>query len=137
VLALKEAKHYCDFLIVGLHVDPSMERGEKNKPIQSMYERYVQLESCEYVDEIIPYETEGDLLVLLQTQDIDVRFLGDDYGYMNEVENNQIHDPKFKAIKKFTGDTLPIKIQVLKRYGSFFSSSGLRKAISEIEQTKK
>jgi glycerol-3-phosphate cytidylyltransferase len=128
VLALKEAKHYCDFLIVGLHVDPSVEREEKNKPIQSMYERYVQLESCEYVDEIIPYETEGDLLVLLQTQDIDVRFLGDDYGYMRDID---YHSPRFKAIKGFTGDMLPIKIQVLKRYGSLFSSSGLRKAISK------
>jgi glycerol-3-phosphate cytidylyltransferase len=61
-------------------VDPTIDRpGVKNKPVQSVYERYVQLQGCKYVDEILVYETEADLLNLLQTQNIDVRFLSEEY----------------------------------------------------------
>ena len=70
----------CDYLIVALQVDPTIDRpGVKNKPVQSVYERYVQLQGCRYVDEILVYETEADLLNLLQTQNIDVRFLSEEY----------------------------------------------------------
>jgi glycerol-3-phosphate cytidylyltransferase len=70
----------CDYLIVALQVDPTIDRpGVKNKPVQSVYERYVQLQGCKYVDEILVYETEADLLNLLQTQNIDVRFLSEEY----------------------------------------------------------
>ena len=58
VVMLEEAKSYCDHLIVGLQTDPTIDREEKNKPIQSVYERYVQLNAVRYVDEIIPYDTE-------------------------------------------------------------------------------
>ena len=62
VIMLKEAKQHCDFLIVGLQTDPSIERSlDKNKPIQSLFERYEQLVSCRYVDQIIPYATEKEL----------------------------------------------------------------------------
>jgi len=61
-------------------VDPTIDRpGVKNKPVQSVYERYVQLQGCKYVDEILVYETEADLLNLLQTQNIDIRFLSEEY----------------------------------------------------------
>ena len=65
VAMLEEAKSVCDYLIVGLHIDPSLERSNKNKPIQSLIERQIQLKGCKYVDEIICYETEQDLLNLL------------------------------------------------------------------------
>ena len=80
VLMLRDAKEYCNFLIVGLQSDPTLDRPDtKNQPIQDMYERYIQLEACKYVDAIYVYSTEDDLMNLIKTQPIDVRFLGDDY----------------------------------------------------------
>jgi glycerol-3-phosphate cytidylyltransferase len=77
---LKMEKQLCDYLIVALQIDPTLDRpGIKNKPVQSAYERYVQLQACKYVDEILIYETEFDLLQLLMTQKIDIRFLSDEY----------------------------------------------------------
>jgi len=70
----------CDYLKVALQVDPTIDRpGVKNKPVQSVYERYVQLQACKYVDEILVYETEADLLNLIQTQTINIRFLSEEY----------------------------------------------------------
>ena len=80
VLMLEEARQHCDYLIVGLQTDPTIDRPEKNKPVQSVYERYVQLKGCKYVDEIIPYSTENDLLNLLTTVNYDVRILGEEYS---------------------------------------------------------
>lgn len=79
VAMLAECKQRCDYLIVGLQVDPSKDRPDKNKPVQSVYERYVQLKGCKYVDEIIPYETEQDLENLIAIEDIHVRFVGQEY----------------------------------------------------------
>ena len=80
VTMMKMEKQLCEYLIVALQVDPTIDRpGVKNKPVQSVYERYVQLQGCKYVDEILVYETEADLLNLLQTQNIDVRFLSEEY----------------------------------------------------------
>lgn len=80
VTMLKMEKNMCDYLKVALQVDPTVDRpGSKNKPIQSVYERYVQLQACKYVDEILVYETEADLLNLLMTQDINIRFLSEEY----------------------------------------------------------
>ena len=80
VTMLKMEKRLCDYLIVALQIDPTIDRpGVKNKPVQSSYERYVQLQACKYVDEILIYETEFDLLQLLQTQTIHIRFLSDEY----------------------------------------------------------
>ena len=80
VTMMKMEKQLCDYLIVALQVDPTIDRpGVKNKPVQSVYERYVQLQGCKYVDEILVYESEADLLNLLQTQNIDVRFLSEEY----------------------------------------------------------
>jgi glycerol-3-phosphate cytidylyltransferase len=80
VTMLKMEKELCDYLKVALQVDPTIDRpGIKNKPIQSIYERYVQLQACKYVDEILVYETEFDLLQLLMTQTIHIIFLRDEY----------------------------------------------------------
>ena len=79
VLMLKDASNQCDHLIVALQTDPSIDRKVKNKPIQSMYERFVQLDGCKYVDSIIPYETEDDLYALIMNNDIDVRIIGSEY----------------------------------------------------------
>ena len=91
ILMLKEAKEQCDYLICGLQIDPSIDRPEKNKPVQSYYERWVQLSAVKYVDEIIPYATEEELLTILQTNNIDIRVLGSEY-----------------RDKPFTGDFLPL-----------------------------
>ena len=80
VTMLKMEKELCNYLIVGLQVDPTIDRpGNKNKPVQSVYERYVQLQACRYVDEILVYETEFDLLQMIQTQTLHIRFLSEEY----------------------------------------------------------
>ena len=80
VTMLKMEKDLCDWLIVALQVDPTIDRpGIKNKPIQSVYERYVQVQACRYVDEILVYETEEDLLNMIKTQRMDIRFLSEEY----------------------------------------------------------
>ncbi len=76
---LKEAKDQCDYLIVGLQADPSIDREEKNKPVQNIVERYTQLKAVKYVDEIIPYVREKDLEDILQMYRIDVRVIGEEY----------------------------------------------------------
>ena len=76
---LREAKEQCDYLIVGLQTDPTIDRPEKNKPIQTLVERYTQLKAVGYVDEIIPYATEQDLEDILSMYHIDVRVLGVEY----------------------------------------------------------
>ena len=76
---LKECKKYCDELIVGIQVDPSIERENKNKPIESLAERHIKVFACKYVDKVIAYETEADLSLIFRYADIDIRFLGSDY----------------------------------------------------------
>ena len=80
VTMLKMEKQMCDYLIVALQVDPTVDRpGLKNKPVQSIYERYVQVHGCKYVDEILLYDTEAELLNLIKTQTFDIRFLSEEY----------------------------------------------------------
>jgi glycerol-3-phosphate cytidylyltransferase len=80
IMMLKEAKAQCDYLIVGLQTDPTLDRPkEKNKPIQSVFERYEQLKACKYIDEILVYETEDDLINILLSYPINVRILGEEY----------------------------------------------------------
>jgi glycerol-3-phosphate cytidylyltransferase len=117
VAMLKEARSNCDYLMVGLQTDPTIDRPEKNKPIQSVFERYVQLEGCKYIDEIIPYATEKDLEDILLTYKIDVRFIGEEY-----------RDIEFTG-KKICVDK-SINIHYNKRQHSF-STSGLRKRIEQ------
>ena len=79
VQMLRDAKDQCDYLMCGLQVDPTIDRPEKNQPIQTVVERYAQLKALRYVDEIIPYSTEADLEDILQMYHIDVRILGEEY----------------------------------------------------------
>ena len=79
VQMLREAKDQCDYLICGLQIDPTVDREEKNFPIQTIVERYIQLKSIKYVNEIIPYTTEKDLEDILQMYTIHVRILGQEY----------------------------------------------------------
>jgi len=80
IMMLKEAKSQCDYLIVGLQTDPTIDRSEKNKPVQSVFERFVQLQSCRYVDEVVVYATEKDLIDILLSYPINVRILGQEYA---------------------------------------------------------
>jgi glycerol-3-phosphate cytidylyltransferase len=79
VLMLREAKSQCDYLICALQVDPSADRPEKNKPVQSLVERYAQLSAVKYVDEILCYQTEKDLEDILELYPINVKIMGKEY----------------------------------------------------------
>lgn len=108
---LSEAKSQCEYLICCLQVDPSIDRPEKNKPIQSLVERYIQLSAVKYVDEIIPYSSEVELLEILNTFKINIRFVGEEY-----------------IGKKFTGSNLDIEISYTSRKHDF-SSTNLRERL--------
>lgn len=118
VLMLMEAKENCDRLVVALQSDPTIDRPEKNKPIQGLSERYTQLAACKYVDEIIPYDTEADLFNLLAGYDWYIRFLGDDYVGRTD----------------FTGYDLHIPIHYCSRKHNY-SSSSLRERIEQASAT--
>ena len=102
VIMLKEAKMQCDYLIVGLQTDPTIDRKEKNKPVQSIFERYVQLQACKYVDEIVVYATEKDLVDILLSYPINVRILGDEYEHKEFTGRNECieRDIKFYFNKR-------------------------------------
>jgi glycerol-3-phosphate cytidylyltransferase len=123
VTMLKMERDLCDYLKVALQVDPTIDRpGVKNKPIQSIYERYVQLQACKYVDEILVYSTEFDLLQLIMTQKIDIRFLSEEY--LN---------------RDFTGKDYCIKNGIELHYhkrGHIYSSSELRERTAKLEKMK-
>jgi glycerol-3-phosphate cytidylyltransferase len=90
IMMLKEARTQCDYLIVGLQTDPTIDRPtEKNKPIQSVFERYEQLKACKYVDEVLVYATEKDLVDILLSYPIDVRILGNEYEHKNFTGRNE------------------------------------------------
>jgi glycerol-3-phosphate cytidylyltransferase len=90
IMMLKEARTQCDYLIVGLQTDPTIDRPlEKNKPVQSVFERYEQLKACKYVDEILVYATEKDLVDILLSYPINVRILGNEYEHKNFTGRNE------------------------------------------------
>ena len=119
ILMLKEAKTQCDYLIAALQTDPTIDRPTKNKPIQSVFERFVQLEACKYVDEIVVYDTEKDLVDLLKSYPINVRILGEEYRGT-----------------QFTGHELGIDCYFNTRRHSF-STTELRNRIYTTELSKK
>jgi glycerol-3-phosphate cytidylyltransferase len=120
---LAEAKNHCDYLIVGLQTDPTIDRPDtKNHPIQSIVERQIQLSGSRWVDEIVVYQTEKDLCDILLTLPIDVRILGVEY-----------------AEKDFTGRDICYARDIELVFNSrdhSFSSSSLRKRVSEAEMIK-
>jgi glycerol-3-phosphate cytidylyltransferase len=79
VKMLQEAKSQCDYLIVALQTDPTIDRPTKNKPVQSLVERYIQVNGCKYVDEIVPYQTEKELEEIFASFQLNIRIIGDDY----------------------------------------------------------
>lgn len=87
-IMLREAKDQCDHLIVALQVDPSVDRPEKNKPVQSLFERHIQLQSIRDIDEIVVYQTETDLIDILESLPINVRILGEEYKDTNFTGND-------------------------------------------------
>ena len=119
VAMLREAKEQCDYLICGLQVDPSIDRANKNSPVQTLVERYAQLNAIRYVDEIIPYQTEQDLEDILTMYNFDVRIIGSEY-----------------KDKKFTGRAIcasrGIEIYFNKR-DHRFSTSDLRRRVNELQ----
>jgi len=119
IAMLREAKTVCDYLICGLQVDPSLDRPEKNAPVQTLVERYVQLAGVKYVDEIVCYQSEADVVDILEMFNIDVKIMGEEYRE-----------------KEFTGKNVckrkGINLYFNKR-DHRFSSSDLRKRVVERE----
>jgi glycerol-3-phosphate cytidylyltransferase len=112
-LMFEECKKHCDYLIVGILTDPTIDRPEKNKPIQSIRERDIQVSACKWVDDTKYYDTEAHLYNYLKknVDGIAVRFLGDDWAY-----------------KQYTGHDLPMKVMFCPR-GHGYSSSSLRNRV--------
>ena len=123
IAMLSEAKNHCDYLICGLQTDPTIDRPDtKNKPIQSIVERQIQLAATRYVDEVVVYNTESDLEDILLALPIDVRILGIEY-----------------RDREFTGRDICIARDIELVYNKrdhSFSSSSLRKRIAEAESKK-
>ncbi len=119
---LEEAKRQCDYLIVGLQTDPTIDRPEKNHPTQTVVERYIQLKGCRFVDEIVPYATEQDLEDVLRSFKIDVRIIGDEYQDKNFTGRAYCEE---KGIELYYN-----------RRDHRFSSSSLRREVAEKEQSK-
>ena len=123
ILMLKEAKDQCDYLICGLQTDPTIDRPDtKNKPIQSIVERQIQLSACRYVDEVVVYQTEQDLIDLLLILPIDVRILGTEY-----------EDKNFTGRNEGAGRGIEL---VFNGRDHSFSSSSLRKRVVAAETEK-
>lgn len=102
---LEDAKHQCDYLICGLQTDPTLDRPEKNRPTQSVVERYIQLKACRFVDEIVPYATEQDLEDILRSFKIDVRIIGEEYKEKTSPDATiaKKKASKYTIIKETTG----------------------------------
>ena len=120
---LEEAKRQCDYLIVGLQTDPTIDRPDKNHPTQTVVERYIQLKGCRFVDEIIPYATEQDLEDILRSFKIDVRILGDEYK-----------DKDFTGRSYCEGNGIELYYN---RRDHRFSSTTLRKEVANKENNGK
>ena len=116
IMMLKEAKSVCDYLIVGLQTDPTIDRSEKNKPIQSVFERFVQLQSCKYVDEVVVYETEKDLLDILQSYPITVRVLGREYEDKEFTGKNLDYIEIYYNDRKHSFSPTEFRGRVINRY---------------------
>jgi glycerol-3-phosphate cytidylyltransferase len=123
IAMLSEAKNHCDYLIAGLQTDPTIDRPDtKNKPIQSIVERQIQLAACRYVDEVVVYQTEQDLRDLLLILPVDVRVLGVEYEHKDFSGKAECYQRNIEII--FNGRD------------HSFSSSSLRKRVAEAETMK-
>ena len=118
IMMLKEAKSLCDYLIVGLQTDPTIDRPEKNKPIQSIVERFIQLESCKYVDEVVVYSTEKDLLDILYSYPIKIRFVGEEYKDKEFTGKDLEHIENYYNSRRHSFSTTELRMRVIERYKS-------------------
>lgn len=116
IMMLKEAKSKCEYLIVGLQTDPTIDRPEKNKPIQSVVERFIQLESCKYVDEVVVYATEKDLIDILYTYPINIRFVGEEYKDKEFTGKDLEHIEMYYNSRKHSFSTTELRHRVIERY---------------------
>ncbi len=124
IAMLSEAKNHCDYLIVGLQTDPSIDRPDsKNPPVQSIVERQIQVSACRFVDEIVVYQTEKDLEDILLTLPIDVRILGVEYADKEFTGRNICHERGIKLIFNSRDHS--------------FSSSNLRERVWRAENIKR
>ena len=120
VAMLKMEKELCDYLKVALQVDPSVDRpGIKNKPVQSIYERHSQLAACKYVDEILLYDTEDDLLNLIKSQTMHIRFLSEEYKN-RDFSSTELRDRIYKMelekrSEKYESPIPPHSLELLKK----------------------
>jgi len=115
ILMLEECKNYCNYLICAIQVDPSIDRPKKNKPIQSIFERFIQLDAVKYVDKIIPYVTESELETIFESLKLDVRIIGEDYINKDFTAKNICKNRNIKIIynkrdHKFSSTNLRNKI---------------------------
>ncbi len=123
IAMLSEAKNHCDYLIAGLQTDPTIDRPDtKNKPIQSIVERQIQLAACRYVDEVVVYQTEQDLIDLLLILPLDVRILGVEYEHSEFTGKQECFMRDIELV--FNGRD------------HSFSSSSLRKRVAHAETLK-
>jgi len=123
IAMLSEAKNHCDYLICGLQTDPTIDRPEtKNRPIQSIVERQIQLAACRYVDEVVVYQTEQDLRDLLLILPLDVRVLGVEYEHKDFTGRDECYDRGIELV--FNGRD------------HSFSSSSLRKRVAQAESVR-
>jgi glycerol-3-phosphate cytidylyltransferase len=122
IIMLEECKKYCDYLICALQVDPTIDRPKKNKPIQSIVERYIQLDAVSHVDKIIPYVTERDLEEIFESLDLDVRIIGEDYKISNFTAKEICNKRNIKIIYN--------------KRDHKFSTTELRNKIYEEEKSK-
>ena len=116
IMMLKEAKSKCEYLIVGLQTDPTIDRPEKNKPIQSVVERFIQLESCKYVDEVVVYATEKDLIDILYTYPINIRFVGEEYRDKEFTGKDLEHIEMYYNSRRHSFSTTELRHRVIERY---------------------
>ena len=122
IAMLAEAKNHCDYLIAGLQTDPTIDRDTKNKPVQSIVERQIQLAACRFVDEVVVYQTEQDLIDLLLILPVDVRVLGVEYEEKNFTGKQECFIRGIELV--FNGRD------------HSFSSSSLRRRVVEAETVK-
>ena len=115
VLMMQEARKVCDYLIVCIQNDPSKDRKDKNRPIQSIDERRIQIEACKYVDEIMIYDTEADMLEILNAVDWDIRILGDEYKNKDFTGRDETIDRCYFNSRPHTYSSTELRQRVIER----------------------
>lgn len=118
VLMMQEAKTVCDHLIVCIQTDPSLDRKDKNKPVQSIVERQIQVEACRYIDEVIVYDTEVDVLEILRSIDWDIRIIGDEYRDKDFTGREETIDRCYFNSRPHTFSSSELRFRVVKSTGN-------------------